>query len=499
LLTSGQPATYSLPAVTGNTLYTGDFSYQIVVPSGATRLDVQLRTTTPGVNVDLFVRFGEDIALSGGQLVTDFISGGPTGDENISITTGSSPALRAGTYYIAFGLRTFNTPVSGTITATVTTTGSPPPPPTSHLLTSGQPATYSLPAVTGNTLFTGDFSYQIVVPSGATRLDVQLRTTTPGVDVDLFVRFGQDIALSGGQVVADFKSEGLTGDENISITTGSSPALRAGTYYIAFGLFTFNTPVSGTITATAQPGSLVPSVPPTGILNAAGFDRSVAGVSPGAIVSIFGTNLSNAPATGVEPGLVPGTDMLSVTSHGTQVTFDGVSAPLFFVRSGQLNVQVPFEVAGRSSTQMIVRLAGTPSAPVTVTVLRATPGLFTFDSSGRGRAVLLNEDGTLNSAANAAARGSVIQLFATGLGAVSPAVATGRLAPTSPPLALSTEVPVITIGGVPAMVEFSGLSPGFVGLWQVNARVPSGTAAGEVTLLLRTGGRDANPVTVFTR
>jgi len=267
-------------------------------------------------------------------------------------------------------------------------------------------------------------------------------------------------------------------------------------FYNGVSLFGFN---GTTFTATAQGGSVVPSVPATGILNSAGFDSSVAGVSAGAIVSIFGANLSNPPANGVQPGLVPGTNMLHVTSNGTQVTFDGVPAPLFFVSPAQLNVQVPFEVAGKASTQIIVQLAGVPSPPVTVTVLSATPGLFTVNSSGRGPAVVLNQDGSLNSASNGEAPDRVIQLFATGLGPVSPAVATGRLAPTSPPLAVSTELPVVTIGGVPAVVEFSGLSPGFVGLWQVNVRVPPGSSPGELPLALRMGGRNANQVSVFIR
>jgi len=209
--------------------------------------------------------------------------------------------------------------------------------------------------------------------------------------------------------------------------------------------------------------------------------------------------LSNAPANGVQPGLVPGTNTLNVTSNGTQVTFDGVPAPLFFVSPGQLNIQVPFEVAGKTSTQVIVRLAGTPSAPVAVPVLPASPGLFTVNSSGRGAAVVLNQDGSLNSAANGAQGGSVIQLFATGLGPVAPPVATGTLAPSSAPLALSTEVPTVTLDGAPANVEFSGLSPGFVGLWQVNVRVPQGTRAGEAPLQLRTSGQNANPVTVVVK
>lgn len=252
-------------------------------------------------------------------------------------------------------------------------------------------------------------------------------------------------------------------------------------------------------TATAVGGGVTPVVPSNGILNGAGFDSSVRALSPGVIASIFGTNLSNAPASGVLPGLAPGTDLLNTVSNGTRVTFDGVAAPLFFVSPGQLNVQVPFEVAGRSSTQVVVSLAGMPSASVTVSVLPVSPGLFTVSSSGKGPATALNQDGSTNSAANAAARGDVIQLFATGLGALNPPVTTGRLAPSVPPLALSVETPTVTIGGIPAAVEFSGLAPGLMALWQVNARVPNEVGTGEQQLVVRTGGQNANPVTVFVR
>jgi uncharacterized protein (TIGR03437 family) len=233
-------------------------------------------------------------------------------------------------------------------------------------------------------------------------------------------------------------------------------------------------------------------------LNGAGFDSSVPGLSAGAIASIFGSNLSTAPVAGVLPGFAPGsTTMLNVISNGTNVTFDGVAAPLFYVSPSQLNVQVPFEVVGKTSTQMVVSLNGTNSAAVTIPILPATPGLFTRASSGKGAAVVLNQDGSFNSATNPAAAGSVIQLFATGLGAVAPAAVTGQLARTSPPLNLSVDIPTVTIGGVAAGVQFSGLAPGFVGLWQVNVVVPAGAGSGEITLQLSQDGQNANPVTVF--
>ncbi len=114
-------------------------------------------------------------------------------------------------------------------------------------MTNGTPVTFTLPSVSANTLFRGDYSYTIVVPPGASRLIVQLAISTPNADVDLYVRFGQDVALSGTSVVADYRSEHTTGDETITINTP-----QAGTYYIAFGVFTLNVSISCTVTATYQ-------------------------------------------------------------------------------------------------------------------------------------------------------------------------------------------------------------------------------------------------------
>ena len=291
---------------------------------------------------------------------------------------------------------------------------------------------------------------------------------------------------------------------NVSATWTLGPTAGAQTvraipwFYNGTSLYGLN---GATFTATGQggTGTVTPNVPSGGVLNGAGFDSAVAGLSAGVIASIFGTNLSTAPASGVQPGFVPGTTTLQTTSNGTQVTFDGVAAPLFFVSPGQLNVQVPFEVTGKISVQMVVSLNGASSPPVAVAISAATPALFTLNSSGKGAAVALNQDGTLNGPNNPEAAGRVIQLFATGLGAVLPAAVTGQGARSTAPLSTSINNPTVAIGVVPAIMEFSGLAPGFVGLWQVNVRVPAGAGTGASALLLRAGGQNANPVTVFVQ
>jgi hypothetical protein len=252
-LVSGQARDFTLGPVNTGTLYYGANGFTIAAPQGATRLEITLRTSTANTDVDLYARFGQDVALSGTSVVADFKSEATAGDERIVIAGND---LRAGTYYIAFGLFTTGRQAQCTITATLTTP-SQPPTPGGNALVSGQARNFNLGPVTGGKLYNGADGFTIAVPQGATRLEIALRTSTANADVDLYARFGQDVVLSGSSAVADFKSEGTAGDEQI-VVAGSD--LRAGTYYIAFGLFTTGRQVQCAITATVT----TPSAPAPG-------------------------------------------------------------------------------------------------------------------------------------------------------------------------------------------------------------------------------------------
>jgi len=320
----------------------------------------------------------------------------------------------------------------------------------------------------------------------------------PGVQVKWAVTVG------GGAITAASPLSDSSGKVSATWTLGPTAGTQTATATMVIDGSGY-TPQSITFTATAAEGP-TPVVPADGAVNGASFKSGVAALAPGAIASIFGTNLSAAPVSGAQPGFVSGTDVLQTTANGTRVTFDGVAAPLFFLRHDaasydQLNVQVPFELAGKTSAQLVVYLNGKPSAAVTVAIQPVSPGLFTVQTSGTGPAVALHPDYSANSAANPASRGTVILLYGTGLGPTSPAGITGKAAPHAEPLARTVDqyLPVITIGGVSARVEFSGLAPWFVGLWQVNVTVPANTPTGEQPLVLTTGGSRANPVTVFIK
>jgi uncharacterized protein (TIGR03437 family) len=192
-------------------------------------------------------------------------------------------------------------------------------------------------------------------------------------------------------------------------------------------------------------------------------------------VAIFGRNLG--PPAGIEPGFDPGTGRLPTEVNGVRVFFGDHAAPLFFVREDQINAQVPFEVAGLQEVPVRVVFGQTESNRAMVAVRASHPGVFDF---------IKNQDLTRNSAENPEAPGNVVVLAVTGAGLLSPALMTGQTGPAGPFSApvLSVE---LTIGGQLAPIDFIGGAPGFVGLLQINARIPLGLAAGEQPVSLRVG------------
>ncbi len=217
-----------------------------------------------------------------------------------------------------------------------------------------------------------------------------------------------------------------------------------------------------------------------GVTNAASF--ATGPIAPGEIISIFGTNLG--PAAGLGAEIDPATGRLAANRGGVSVLFNDVPGPLFYVQQSQINVQVPYELAGQSSARMVVRV-GAAAASATLPVVQAAPAIFTL-SGGTGQAALLNQDSSVNSASNPAARGSVVQIFLTGQGVTDPPAVTGALAREPFPAPL---LPVaVTIGGQPARVIFNGLAPNLAGLLQVNAVVPDNITPGEGVSLAVTIG-----------
>jgi uncharacterized protein (TIGR03437 family) len=173
------------------------------------------------------------------------------------------------------------------------------------------------------------------------------------------------------------------------------------------------------------------------------------------------------------------------------VLFDGVAAPMIYTVKNQVSAVVPYEIAGQSSTQVQVEYNGIRSVAVTVPVLPAVPGLLTANSSGTGQAVAVNQDGSLNSASNPAARGSVVILYATGEGQRNPAGVTGVPAPA---YASPVQSPLtLTVGGAAATLAYAASAPGFVGLMQINLTVPDGAPTSASVPVILTIGTAQSP------
>lgn len=226
-----------------------------------------------------------------------------------------------------------------------------------------------------------------------------------------------------------------------------------------------------------------------GVLNGASFDRNMP-VTPGSLISIFGSNLAATTATADS---IP----LSAVLGGVNVKINGIDAPLNGVfpsaNGDQINAQLPWNVPP-GAAQVVVTRNGVASPPQTLQVGQFSPGIFSTQF-GIGQAIAINVDGSLAAPAGSipglathpAKAGDTVIILATGLGAVTPAVANG--ANTVDALRTTTTTPTVMIGGVGAIVDFSGLSPQFVGVNQINVRVPTGAPAGNaVPLQLSIGG-----------
>ena len=226
----------------------------------------------------------------------------------------------------------------------------------------------------------------------------------------------------------------------------------------------------------------------TGIVNAASYANG--SVAPGEIVDIFGQNLGPQALT---TGSWDGNGNLSVGIAGTQVTFNGIPAPLLYASAFVMTAIVPFEVTGANQATVQVTNGGSLSVSRTFPVSATAPGIFAQDSSGSGQAVVLNQDFSVNSPANPAAQGSVIVVYATGGGQTDPPETTGRATAGVAQVTVSVSA---TIGVQQAQVLFAGQASGEVaGVMQVNLQVPKGVT-GDVPVVLTVG--DATSQTTAT-
>ena len=245
--------------------------------------------------------------------------------------------------------------------------------------------------------------------------------------------------------------------------------------------------LNGALRANQNP----PVIASGAVVSAASF-AARAPLSPGGMVSIFGTKLAERPAVSES---LP----LETNLAGTVAIIAGRPMPMSYASDGQINAVIPYGLAVDATHQIIVRRGGSYTVPEAVTIAAAQPAVFTRNQSGGGQGVILDTRFRYVEPGNAAASGDVVVLFATGLGEVAPPVAAGTAAPAEP-LSRTIHTVSLTIGGVAAEVLFAGLAPGFAGLYQVNSIVPEGVTPGDAAaVVLRVAGQASPPVTMAVR
>jgi uncharacterized protein (TIGR03437 family) len=235
------------------------------------------------------------------------------------------------------------------------------------------------------------------------------------------------------------------------------------------------------------------SIDAGGIVNSVTFGKGQP-VSQGSLVSIFGSQLAAATAVAAS---VP----LATSLGDVSVTFDGLAAPLHFVSAAQINVQVPWEVlgGGTGTSNVVVRSGGKTSDPQPVQIGTASPGVYAT-ADGHAIAINVQDPNSARYATISAPSGSIpgLKTFPAKVGDVLIVYATGLGAVDSPPKSgadsldktrFTTAKPTVLIGGVPANVVFSGLSPQYVGVYQLNLVVPQVPAGDKVPIQIQLAGQ----------
>jgi uncharacterized protein (TIGR03437 family) len=285
-------------------------------------------------------------------------------------------------------------------------------------------------------------------------------------------------AANVGWIHLTFAAVNGSGTVTYTIDATNQSAARAGV--VAIGDRTFQ---------VVQAGRPALQFTASGVVNGASF--ATGPVSPGEIISIFGTGIGPNPGASFQ--IAPDGGPIGTSLGGVEVLFDGTPAPLIYVSGLQISAIVPYEV-GAPSSNVVIEYQGFTSNTVSLPVVASAPAVFTLDTSGSGQGAILNQDGSVNSASNPAAQGSIVVLFATGEGQTKPAGVDGKLAVAPLPKPV---LPVsVQVDGLNATVTYAGGAPGLTaGVLQVNVQLPGGVGSGAVPVVLQVGN-NISPSTV---
>ncbi len=345
-----------------------------------------------------------------------------------------------------------------------------------------------------------------------TQVQFQLTSTQPGSDGGFPAPVGQPIKLqfkiaytcdatpfTTGAVSVDFQSNGQephlvlahVGNgvwEGTWTPVGNPASTPSEPLAVTATWINGTTPEAQQYTsvkANLVSGTSVPVVAAGGVVSAASPNTSQA-VGLGGLVTIYGSQLTAGSGAAAS---VP----LPQSLAGTTVMLQGVQLPMLYASNGQINVQIPYEVTPNVTQTLVVNRGGALSAAVPLAVASIQPSIFL---AGPTQGVIVDADGTLKDANNPATAGSVVTIYCTGLGPVTPPVASGvgATGPTSLVNAAS-----VTIGGQNAAIQYAGLTPGSPGLYQINAVVPSGATGNSVAVVLTVGTQSSPAATMAIR
>jgi uncharacterized protein (TIGR03437 family) len=249
--------------------------------------------------------------------------------------------------------------------------------------------------------------------------------------------------------------------------------------------------LSGSVQVTGQvlTNPNVPIVNAGGVVSSGDYTSSPA---LGLLVSIFGSALADAPGTGA--GNLP----LPLQIGSTSVIVSGTQLPVLYANGLQVNALIPYDLAINSPHQLIVQRGNAISVPVKIAIFNAQPAILATEGNGTGQGHIYKVDAqgnaVLGDANSPASAGDVLVMYAVGLGPVTPPVKGGDPAPVAPSSSTVAKV-TVTIGGLPSEVQFAGLTPGFAGLYQVNAVTPGGVTPGsQVPVVVSVGGTSSSGV-----
>ena len=247
------------------------------------------------------------------------------------------------------------------------------------------------------------------------------------------------------------------------------------------------------------PAAATPQTPTiVRVVNAASYADGP--ISPGELVTIFGTGIG--PATPAGAIVDPVTGKLFTNIGGVQVLFSGVPAPVIYASSTQVSAVAPYEIASFANPSVRIEYAGETSNADQVTLATTAPGLFAQNASGSGPGAILNQDNSLNGPGHGAARGSIVQVFMTGEGQTSPPGITGAITTATLPPPQVTPAPLqfiqVSIGGQQALWTYAGEAPGMVaGVMQFNVQIPANAPSGALAIQVSVGGNmSQNGITV---